>query len=163
MKFTQMDLWMLGIFFPSEEEETMFLEVLNEDFEIRMGYRISARLECETQRELSDSEFEAYIESWVMLNQTEARDLINDCMEEVRQDVLKYRAEIPGILTELPEHLRSLPLDDMNLTVRSYHCLKGAGINTLGEVFDCEDLTAIPYIRKRNVEEILTSLSRMIR
>lgn len=53
-----------------------------------------------------------------------------------------------------------LSIDDVELSVRSYNCLKRAGIKTIGELCDMtmEDMMKVRNLGRKSLEEILTML-----
>lgn len=53
------------------------------------------------------------------------------------------------------------PIDDLNFSIRSYNCLKRAGINTVGDIISLsdEDLIHIRNIGRKGVEEIKQKLA----
>ena len=57
--------------------------------------------------------------------------------------------------------IRELPIDELELSVRAYNCLKRAEINTLGELMDKteDELTRVRNLGKKSVDEIKEKLS----
>ena len=91
--------------------------------------------------------------------------------------VLCASAESNGFLTTLsifgknlnvnvpvPEELAKLSLDGLNLSVRSYNCLRRAGLNTAGELVayinEERPLAGIRNLGKKSQAEIKTRLLR---
>ncbi len=54
-------------------------------------------------------------------------------------------------------------IDDLELSVRSYNCLKRAGINTVGELCDrtSEDMMKVRNLGRKSLEEVLAKLSEL--
>lgn len=57
--------------------------------------------------------------------------------------------------------IRDLPIDDLELSVRAYNCLKRAEINNLGELMDKteDELTRVRNLGKKSVDEIKEKLA----
>ena len=73
--------------------------------------------------------------------------------------VLRNRAVIP--LT--PERLTKIPIDDMEFSVRTYNCLKRAGIHTAGQLQELneEDLREIRNLGEKSILEIREKLEEL--
>ena len=54
--------------------------------------------------------------------------------------------------------IREIPIVDLGLSVRSCNCLRRAGIHTLGDLMDVEDLSKIRNLARQNVREITEKL-----
>ena len=61
---------------------------------------------------------------------------------------------------ETDDDPRSIPLEDLELSVRSYNCLKRAGITTLGEIADKtpEEMMKVRNLGRKSLEEVLAKL-----
>lgn len=59
--------------------------------------------------------------------------------------------------------LLSTPVEDMDLSVRSFNCLKKAGIDTLGQLIETKesDLMAVKNFGKKSIDEIKSKLKDM--
>ncbi|MGH3656741.1 MAG: DNA-directed RNA polymerase subunit alpha C-terminal domain-containing protein, partial [Micromonosporaceae bacterium] len=57
----------------------------------------------------------------------------------------------------------ALPVEDLNLTVRSYNCLKREGIHTVGELISRseQDLLDIRNFGAKSIDEVKQKLSGM--
>ncbi len=57
--------------------------------------------------------------------------------------------------------IREMPIDELELSVRAYNCLKRAEINTLGELMDKteDELTRVRNLGKKSVDEIKEKLA----
>ena len=53
--------------------------------------------------------------------------------------------------------IRDIPIEEMNLSVRSFNCLKRAGINTSGDLFDKTEaeLMKVRNLGKKSLREVL--------
>jgi len=60
-------------------------------------------------------------------------------------------------------NLLNLSIDELDLSVRSYNCLKRANINTIGELIkhSTEDLMKVRNLGKKSLEEIVSKLEQM--
>ncbi len=66
--------------------------------------------------------------------------------------------------TTIPPHIYEMPLEDLWLSVRSYNCLKRAGISKVGEVLERlrmgeEELLAIRNFGRKSLEELRQRLA----
>ena len=54
-------------------------------------------------------------------------------------------------------------IDELELSVRSYNCLKRAGINTVEELCDRtpEDMMKVRNLGRKSLEEVLTKLKEL--
>jgi DNA-directed RNA polymerase subunit alpha len=63
------------------------------------------------------------------------------------------------------EQTRNLekPIEDLDLSVRSYNCLKRAGIHTLGELIEKteEDMMKVRNLGKKSLKEVKTKLEEL--
>ena len=68
-----------------------------------------------------------------------------------------------GVPTEMPlaYGMENFPIEELELGVRSYNCLKRVGIETIGDlvVKTENELAAIPNFGKKSVEEVKETLS----
>lgn len=77
--------------------------------------------------------------------------MVNDALDEARKSSF-----VPGSMEDMS-------LEDLGLTVRSYNCLKRAGIHTLGDLRKMSDrqLLAIRNFGRKNLDEIHGKLIEM--
>ena len=61
------------------------------------------------------------------------------------------------------QKLMSMSIEDMDLSVRSYNCLKRAGINTVAELIDRtpEDMMKVRNLGRKSLEEVLAKLKEL--
>lgn len=61
------------------------------------------------------------------------------------------------------ERLLNLPIEDLDLSVRSFNCLKRAGINTVGELISKtdEDMAKVRNLGKKSLEEVKQKLAAL--
>jgi DNA-directed RNA polymerase subunit alpha len=67
---------------------------------------------------------------------------------------------------ELPEEGETVldtPIEDLDLTVRSFNCLKRQGVNTIGQLNQCTeaDLLNIRNFGAKSIEEVKDKLQQM--
>jgi DNA-directed RNA polymerase subunit alpha len=76
-------------------------------------------------------------------------------------------AELDGeTFAELPEEGETIldtPIEDLDLTVRSFNCLKRQGVNTIGQLTECTeaDLLNIRNFGAKSIEEVKDKLQTM--
>lgn len=68
-----------------------------------------------------------------------------------------------GGVPEETENFKDKTIDELELSVRSYNCLKRAGISTIGELCDRseEDMKKIRNLGKKSLEEILQKIKEL--
>ncbi len=77
-------------------------------------------------------------------------------------DVAEIEAEVAED-TGVPEWVRSAPIEELDLSVRAYNCLKRASIKTVGEVLDLldkgeDEILAIRNFGQKSLDELLDRL-----
>ena len=68
-----------------------------------------------------------------------------------------YKDQIPGLITNTPDSPNGplqMTIEELDLSVRSYNCLKRAGLHTIGDIIAYGDLSTIRNITRRCIEEI---------
>jgi len=62
-----------------------------------------------------------------------------------------------------PDKSRDMSIDELELSVRSYNCLKRAGINTVKELCDktSEDMMKVRNLGRKSLEEVLAKLKEL--
>jgi len=78
---------------------------------------------------------------------------------------VEAEAAVPGeVSAEEARRLRVLeyPIEDMDFSVRTYNCLKKAGLHQVGQVVQCtaEDLLAIRNFGERSLQEVMAKLAQ---
>ena len=78
----------------------------------------------------------------------------------VKDDAAEAEAE-PDQDKVNEDAVRDLPIDELELSVRAFNCLKRAEINTIGELTDKteDELTRVRNLGKKSVDEIKEKLS----
>ena len=56
-----------------------------------------------------------------------------------------------------------MPIEDMELSMRSFNCLKRAGINTVGELIQKteEEISKVRNMGKKSLEEVKNKLAEL--
>jgi DNA-directed RNA polymerase subunit alpha len=77
-------------------------------------------------------------------------------------DVAEIPTEAPAE-AGVPEWVRATPIEELELTVRAYNCLKRAGITNVGEILDLlekgeDEILAIRNFGRKSLEELLEKL-----
>lgn len=98
---------------------------------------------------------------WLIDNIEEFKEIFYRCEAELWDEIRKYRLKIPGLIqSPLPEIL-AMPIEEMDLSVRSFNCLKRAGMNTVADVLEYGDLMDVRNLGKNGVTEILEKLEAL--
>lgn len=79
------------------------------------------------------------------------------CAQMANTDILVSREEDKQV------KLMELPIEEMDLSVRSYNCLKRAGINTVEELTNRtpEDMMKVRNLGRKSLEEVLAKLKEL--
>ena len=61
------------------------------------------------------------------------------------------------------ENFKNMPIEELNISVRTYNCLKRHGVSTVGDLSAMakEELTRVRNLGKRNYDEILEKLDNI--
>ena len=65
--------------------------------------------------------------------------------------------------TDEKEKVLEMNIDELELSVRSYNCLKRAGINTVGELCNrtSEDMMKVRNLGRKSLEEVIAKLKEL--
>lgn len=79
---------------------------------------------------------------------------VNLSEKEYQQSIMKDKKE------DTKEQVLKMNLEDMDLSVRSYNCLKRAGINTVEDLiqFTMEDMSKVRNLGRKSLEEVINKL-----
>ena len=60
------------------------------------------------------------------------------------------------------ENFKNVPIEELNISVRTYNCLRRRGVSTVGDlaVMTKEELMRVRNLGKRNYDEILEKLCK---
>ena len=61
------------------------------------------------------------------------------------------------------ENFKNVPIEELNISVRTYNCLRRRGVSTVGDlaVMTKEELMRVRNLGKRNYDEILEKLDNI--
>jgi DNA-directed RNA polymerase subunit alpha len=64
--------------------------------------------------------------------------------------------KIPGGAVQIPQRLYEMPIEDLNLSVRAYNCLKRAGITKVGQILEmsADDLLGVRNFGQKSLDEL---------
>lgn len=94
MQFDENFLKEMGLQAMPEDKKQDFLDYIQEELEVRIGQRIAKGL---TEAQLQ--EFDALtdpreITDWLENNRPDYRDIVNHCIEEMKQSISRNRTEL---------------------------------------------------------------------
>ena len=83
-----------------------------------------------------------------------------------KPDLLIYlKASVPTLISQIRKRGREyeMNIDELELSVRSYNCLKRAGINTVEELCSrtSEDMMKVRNLGRKSLEEVLAKLKEL--
>jgi DNA-directed RNA polymerase subunit alpha len=86
-------------------------------------------------------------------------NLFRSLSDKVRDDA---EEEVPGEKTEV-EKVLEMPIEELELSMRSFNCLKRAGINSVGELIQKteEEISKVRNMGKKSLEEVKNKLAEM--
>jgi DNA-directed RNA polymerase subunit alpha len=93
-----------------------------------------------------------------------AAKIIDDHMSLFEaQSVAELAGDTFADLPEEGETVLDTPIEDLDLTVRSFNCLKRQGVNTIGQLNECTeaDLLNIRNFGAKSIEEVKDKLQQM--
>jgi len=93
-----------------------------------------------------------------------AAKIVNDHMSLFEaQSVTEMTGDTFADLPEEGETVLDTPIEDLDLTVRSFNCLKRQGVNTIGQLNECTeaDLLNIRNFGAKSIEEVKDKLQQM--
>lgn len=75
-------------------------------------------------------------------------------------NTIAKRIAMPSLCSVQAQAVELMPIDVLELSVRPYHCLRRAGINTIGDLLSTseDELRVIRNLGNKSVKEILTKL-----
>ena len=87
-------------------------------------------------------------------------ELFKDFTERVKQDV--QEDEEPEEKSEL-DKLLEMPVEDLELSMRAFNCLKRAGINTVGELIQKteREISKVRNMGKKSLAEVKSKLAEL--
>lgn len=159
--FEKAEILKMGVSFETEEEMTLFLDVLTEELQRRIegeGAYLTESGEIPVfQEDPDDDEMLDYLEEQI----ENAREICSRCKAELRGEILRYREQIAGHSPDYPDELLHIKIEELDLSVRSFNCLKRAGINSLGDILAHGELSDIRNLGRKGITEITQMLREM--
>ena len=150
-----------GYSFATDAETELFSEAITAEFIKRLTVA-SAHLTDNGVIPFFDTDIDDdALLDWIEENIEEFKEIYYRCEAELWDEIRKYRDKIPGLLlVPLPEIL-TMPIEEMDLSVRSFNCLKRIGINTVADILDHGDLTDVRNLGKKGSIEVRTKLHEL--
>ena len=161
-EFNCISLAKIGIFFAEERDMKLFVELAQEEYEIRIGRELG-RWEKRNEIEHFDEDApDEELSAWYSRNQTECDEILASCYEELCQEILRDKDKFPGVVQDFPPALRELTLEDLDLSIRAFNSLKRACLNTVGAILDHGDLSDIRNLGKKGDTEVMEALMQLL-
>src|SRR5947207_664855 len=85
-----------------------------------------------------------------------------DRIDDFRSAAPSADGGVDGGGSQLPNGMENFPIEELELGVRSYNCLKRVGIETIGDLVTKSEseLAAIPNFGKKSIEEVKETLAQ---
>ena len=79
------------------------------------------------------------------------------------KDVSTTTAQVDNTEKAKNDAIDSMTIEELDLSVRSFNCLKRANINTVGELINCteEDMMRVRNLGRKSLEEVINKLSSL--
>ncbi len=155
---TRQELSNNGFAFETAEEASLFASIIKEELEVRIGEAIVEHAGHDKAAEFEKCETDAEAAAWLKQNCPDYREIVEVKQRELNREIMKYRDRIPGLVVDAPSPFRDMAIEDMDLSVRSYNCLKRAGIHTVGDLYDYGDFSTIRNLGRKCADEIREKL-----
>jgi hypothetical protein len=150
--FDASEIRRMGVSFETEEETVLFLSVLSEELQRRID-RTGILPEVFDPLPADDPDDDMLLCDPEM-SRTELSAVTERCRAALRREIMQYRGQIAGCLPGLPDELLQTEIEALELSIRSFNCLKRAGINTLADILAHGELSDIRNIGRRGVDEV---------
>jgi len=117
-------------------------------------------LNIETDGSLNIRDAVSYAAELLILHFEALLDLGNK-MENLRTVEEEVVEEVESIASD--QEILTMKIDELDLTVRSYNCLKKAGVESVGELakFNMNDLLKIKNLGRKSLEEIIEKMKEL--
>ena len=95
------------------------------------------------------------------------RQQVTDLLENGKMETTFYRAkEVQPVVEKMPDRpdaKLSMTIDELDLSVRSFNCLKRANINTVADLINKtgEDMMRVRNMGKKSLDEVQKKLEMM--
>lgn len=121
----------------------------------------NAWIQCGQDRVISKMKIQKFIEDDIVIATK------HQVLQRLDDELVSLRKLIQGCTQEaIKEYLKShpdMPIDDLELSVRAFNCLKRKGINTVTDLRNCtkEDLMQVRNLGWRCIQEIERVLNKL--
>ncbi|MBR3324234.1 hypothetical protein IKG24_01705 [Candidatus Saccharibacteria bacterium] len=96
MQFDENFLQEMGLSSMPADKKQEFLNYIQEELEVRIGERISKGLTDEQLQEFDNLTETADVAAWLEKNRPDYREIVNRCIEEMKQAINQNRAKLVG-------------------------------------------------------------------
>lgn len=151
--FDRDELLRMGVEFETEAETELFLALLTEELKRRIEKK---GVSLDEPDSLEDDDFD--IDDMFDDSEADREFIARSCRESLRREVVQYREQIAGRKPGFPEEVLRITLEELDLSIRSFNCLKRAGMRTVADILAHGDLCDIRNLGRRNVDEIEQAL-----
>ncbi len=143
-----------GFCFESEEEAGLFADVILEELQVRIGQSITDQIGLEKAEEFDACFSEDESRKWLEENCPNFGIIVIEQEHKMEREMMAFRDKIPGLVPEESASVVDTAIEDLDLSVRSYQCLKRAGLLTVRDVLKFGDLENVRNLPMSCVEEI---------
>ncbi|MCR4760546.1 MAG: hypothetical protein K5705_09830 [Oscillospiraceae bacterium] len=159
--FEKAEILQMGISFETDEEMTQFLTVLTEELQRRIEEKRADLAEQNQLSYFSEDTYDEEIEDFSEICIEDYEETYCRCKSVLRAEILRYRSQIAGRTPHCADKLLDVTIEELELSIRSFNCLKRVGIHTLGDILMHGDLSDIRNLGRRGVEEVTQKLREM--
>ena len=94
--------------------------------------------------------------NWYKVNKSEWKEIIETVARELGRTELMVEKDDKG-----KEKILEMTIEDLDLSVRSFNCLKRAGINTVEDLINKseEDMMKVRNLGRKSLEEVIAKLN----
>ena len=96
MQFDENFLKSMGLSAMPEDKKQDFLNYIQEELEVRIGQQIAIGLTDEQLREFDSLSDTQEIAKWLETNRPDYREIVNRCVDEMKQSIEKNRDKLLG-------------------------------------------------------------------
>ena len=160
ISYQKLDAYVLariGITFDTDAETDHFIQVVQEEIEVRIGERISeGKTAAQMDEFIACDDSEA--SEWLNRNCPNYRQIIISVGNEIERELKSNRAKIPG--AHIPRVFYT-PLNEIKLSELTYKQLQEAGVKTVAEAVDLEDGT-VPGLGRCGRRELKEKIDELM-
>lgn len=156
--FDQEDLSRHGVHFQTWKEGKLFSEIVKKDLERRIESKIRKKVDQKTLEDLYRCATKEESVAWLEQNCSDYRSIVRSEQEELACEMIYFRNEISGLLFDIDSEVLNLTIESLDMSNRSIHCLKYAGIYTVGDILTDWNLALIWNLEESLKREILLTV-----